>query len=66
MLPIRSAQLVLIGTSFATGLPRLVITMPSGPTRSTSAKHCSLNLVTLMVFMTILYDQSEKLSSSPV
>lgn len=48
--PIRPAGSALKGTSFATGLPCLVMTIPSGPTRSRRERHCSLNFADAIVF----------------
>ena len=42
--PIKVAESVPKGMSLAMGLPRLVITMPSGSFCSRRARHCSLNL----------------------
>ena len=49
-LPISSPESAPIGISFATGRPRLVITSPSGSTRSRIARHCSLNFAAGIVF----------------
>jgi hypothetical protein len=43
MLPIRWAQLEAKGTTLATGLPRLVMTIPSGSRWSRTERHCALN-----------------------
>ena len=50
-LPISLAESVWIGMSLATGFPCFVIIMPSGLTRSSRAKHYSLNLAAGIVFM---------------
>src|SRR5258708_5556275 len=55
MLPMSSAQLELAGTSRATGLPCLVIRMPSGSRLSSSIRHCSLNLDALIFCMLRVY-----------
>ncbi|OGK79472.1 MAG: hypothetical protein A2X52_10670 [Candidatus Rokubacteria bacterium GWC2_70_16] len=57
-LPMRAAGAVSTGTSFATGLPCFVMTIPSGVTRSRSARHCALNFAAGTVFMGELYDWS--------
>ncbi len=44
MLPISEPHAEPIGMTLATGLPRLVTIMPSGPRWSSNARHCSLNL----------------------
>ena len=49
-LPMSAEESTRIGMSLATGFPCLVITMPSGPTRSRSPKHCALNCVAATVF----------------
>ena len=45
-----------LGMSFATGLPRFVMTMPSSSTSSRMAKQCSLNFAAGTYFMDTLYD----------
>src|SRR2546426_4514721 len=49
--PISAEEAVSIGMSFATGLPCLVITMPSGPTSSRMERHFCLNSAAPIVFM---------------
>src|SRR3989442_1543160 len=62
-LPIRLADSAPTGMSLATGLPCFVMTIPSGPTRSRSARHWALNMVAGIVFTPASYDRSEFLSS---
>ena len=47
--PMRLEELDSIRTSFATGLPCLVMTMPWSSTWSSRERHCSLNLDALMM-----------------
>src|SRR5450432_4774351 len=54
MLPISPAQLEPIGMTFATGMPRLVMTRPSAPKSSSRLRHCSLNLEALMNFEALI------------
>ena len=61
----RLAESAANGISLATGLPRFVITMPSGSTASSSARHRSLNFAAAIVFMVILYGWSSKVSIWP-
>src|SRR5262249_12182540 len=49
-LPIRLAESPPSGINLATGRPCLVITIPSGPTPSSNARPCALNLAAGMVF----------------
>ena len=49
--PMRSADEARMGMSFATGLPRFVMTIPSSSTRSRIDRHCSLNWVAGTCFM---------------
>src|SRR5262249_17935637 len=63
-LPMRLAQSPPRGINLATGRPCFVMTMPSGPTRSSNARHCSLNLAAGMVFaICAVYHWTEKVSS---
>ena len=62
-LPMSSEDWLLTGTSLATGLPCLVMTMPSGVTRSSSARHWALNFAAAMVFTAALYLWSEFVST---
>src|SRR5919106_1494425 len=52
-----------MGISLATGFPCFVMTMPSGSTRSSNAKHCSLNLAAGRVFIQEAYYKAEVPSS---
>jgi len=54
----RAAGSVTMGTSFATGLPCFVMTMPSGPTRSSRDRHWALNWAAGTVFTAEVYDRS--------
>jgi hypothetical protein len=49
ILPMRSAQLELAGVISAIGLPRFVISIPSGPRLSNNDKQFVLKLEMLMV-----------------
>ncbi|OGK87155.1 MAG: hypothetical protein A2050_08445 [Candidatus Rokubacteria bacterium GWA2_73_35] len=50
-LPMSSPHSMPAGTSRATGRPCFVMTTPSGPTRSSSARHFALNSVAGICFM---------------
>src|SRR4051812_25152490 len=52
-LPMRAAESVSIGTSFATGLPCFVMTIPSGPNRSRIARHSCLNFAAPSVLIAV-------------
>src|SRR3990167_7017427 len=62
-LPISFTLSVWMGTSLATGFPCFVMIMPSGPTRSSRARHCSLNRAAGTLFIKKLYNKPEKLTS---
>jgi len=55
-MPISLTDSVSIGTSLATGFPCLVMTMPSGSTLSSSARHWALKRAAGMVYKICPYD----------
>lgn len=56
-LPISAEDATSMGTSFATGFPCLVMTIPSGPTRSRRERHCALNFAAGTVFTSVIVRQ---------
>jgi hypothetical protein len=61
----KSAKSVWTGTSFATGRPCRVITIPPGATRLSRARHFCLNSVTLIVLMPLIVKRDRKNVQSP-